>query len=305
MTMKLTALLVPLDGSEASAAALPYAEAIAAGSGAEMRLLAIVEREPRGLTDRSERVAGAIEHEQRQHLEGHLLMVATGLGERGITASESVVTGDPLEEILVAGDDPAVGIIAMTTHGVGGVGRWMIGRVADKVMRLSGKPVLLVRPSYAGGPRRAASVQHMMAPLDGSELAEAALEPAVALAGVLGAALTLIRVEPWRTEGMAPLGSMPEYVAMEDEAAAAARQYLDGVVRRLPEGVTVNSVVLRGRPASTLVDFAHHERMDLIVMTTHGRGGIARLVLGSTADRVVRAGVPTLLIRPAVPRASG
>ena len=113
-----------------------------------------------------------------------------------------------------------------------------------------------------------------------------------------GARLTLVRVEPWITEGSAPYGAVPEFTQLEDEVAATAQAYLTQVAERLGPGPAVDTVVLRGRPAESLVSFSFHERIDLVVMTTNGRGGLRRLVLGSVADRLVRSGLPTLLARP-------
>jgi nucleotide-binding universal stress UspA family protein len=117
------------------------------------------------------------------------------------------------------------------------------------------------------------------------------------LARAAGARLTLLRVEPWLTEGSAPYGAVREFTQLEDEAAGAAEDYLAGVRRQLPEDLDIEPVVLRGRAAESLIEFCLHERIDLVVMTTHGRGGFRRMVIGSTADRLVRSGVPTLLVR--------
>jgi nucleotide-binding universal stress UspA family protein len=146
-------------------------------------------------------------------------------------------------------------------------------------------------------------LKRLVVPLDGSPLAEEALPLAVELGAATRARLTLVRVEPWVTEGSAPYGSVPEFTRREDDAATAAQEYLTRVARRLGPVPANDTVVLRGRPAEELVDFSVHERFDLVIMTTHGRGGLRRLVLGSVADRLVRAGVPALLARPKEPTA--
>jgi nucleotide-binding universal stress UspA family protein/predicted transcriptional regulator len=291
-------LLVPLDGSDVARVAVPYAAAIARLAHAAIHLLAVVEREPRGLTERSERIAAEIEERRRERLESVLDDVAADLRRQGIDVATETAAGDPVDAILAASGRHGAAMIVMATHGRGGVERAAMGSVADKVMRLGDRPTLLVRPPYLPVPLRPVDLRRLMVPLDGSPLAEAALAPAVELAAAAGADLALVRVEPWRTEGVAPLGTVPEFVRLEEEAAAEAQAYLDSVCRRLPGGIEVSPYVLRGRPAETLIDFARHEHIDLIVMTTHGRGGLRRLVLGSTADAVVRAGVPALLVRP-------
>ncbi len=127
----------------------------------------------------------------------------------------------------------------------------------------------------------------------------AALSPAATLAQAAGAALSLIRVEPWRSEGIGNPDHRPDLAAAEAEAEAEAGAYLAGARAKLAEGLAVTAAVLRGRAAEAITGYAQYERVDLTVMTSHGRGGLRRAILGSIADRVIRSGIPTLLIRPA------
>ncbi|MFN8558493.1 MAG: universal stress protein [Dehalococcoidia bacterium] len=290
-------ILVPLDGSPMAEAALPYAETLAEITGAGLRLLSVVAREPRGLTNRSERVAGELEQAGRDAAERYLAEIAAVPRERGLTVATVVEVGDAAAAIMAAAGAGDVALIVMATSGAGGVDRWILGSVADRVMRQASRPTLLVRPPYTALPRRVVQVQRIMVPLDGSPSAEAALRPAVDLATATGAALVLVTVEPWVTLGRAPDAAMPSLKEVEQRAAEAAAAYLDRVRVTLPAGLPCEVVVLRGRPAEALVDFALHERIDLVVMTTHGRGGLRRMALGSVAERVVRSGVPALLVR--------
>lgn len=300
--MEWTRLLVPLDGSAVAEWAVPYAVAIARATGAAVRLLSVVEPRPRGLTSRSERVAASIEQAAGETLASYLAGVASDLRDQGVTADSTVVVGAPVDVILDAAAEDQVTMIVMATQGRGGIDRVAMGSVADKVIRLTTRPILAARPPYLPVPaKREVTLRDLLVPLDGSALAEAALPVAEDLAANTGARLTLLRVEPWHTEGIAPLGTVPEYVQREEDAAAEARAYLDGVRDRVQGGARTEVVVLRaptGKVAETIADFALHERMDLTVMTTRGRGGIRRMVLGSIADRLVRAGIPSLLVPP-------
>jgi nucleotide-binding universal stress UspA family protein len=289
-------ILVPLDGSPLGEWALLYAEALAAARHDPVRLLRVVEAEPRGITARGERAAIARDEQDRAEAAGYLDELAREPRTRGIEVSTEVVIGDPVETILERA--PRAGVVVMATRGAGGVDRWLIGSVADKVMRLAAVPVLLVRPPYTAIPRRTVALRRLMVPLDGSQLAEAALEPAVDLATRAGAALTLIRVEPWRTGRWGPDPSSAAYRAIDEEVTAAGVAYLNTAREKLPASLDVETVLLRGWVAESIVEFAFHEKVDLTVMTAHGRGGFRRFVLGSTADRVIRSGVPTLLLRP-------
>lgn len=294
--MNSSQILVAFDGSPGSAAVLPYTVAVAERLGCSLRLLAVVKPEPRGLTPRSERVADELEARRQAALRRDLANVKANLPMAADRVETAVVLGDPVESLLAEAGRDAVSLVALTTHGRRGADRWLLGSVADKLVRLSPRPVLVVRPPYFPVPQHRVALDRLLVPLDGSPLAETALPLAQRLAGS-DATLLLVWVEPWRTEGVAPLGSVPEFSALEAEAAHEAETYLAGVAGRLTQHAAVQTMVLRGRPAETLVDFAFHERIDLAVMTTHGRGGVRRLVLGSTADHVVRSGVPTLLVR--------
>lgn len=297
-------ILVPLDGSELSEVVVPYAEAVAAVTPMRLRLLAVVKPEPRALTSRSERLAEQLELRQQTKLEEQLHQVAVSLRERGVLVETQVVRGDPVDAILAAAAQPEVAAVALATHGRGGLDRSFMGSVTDKVMRLSPRSTLLVRPPYMPPPHHPVTLERLLVPLDGSDRAEAALPLANRLA-TADTRLFLVRVEPWRTEGAAPYGTVPEFVQLEEDVAEAAEQYLALLTRGLATRGSIACRVLRGRPGPSLVDFALHEHVDLVVMTTHGAGGLRRLVLGSTADFVVRSGVPTLLLPPAAtPHAS-
>jgi nucleotide-binding universal stress UspA family protein len=246
---------------------------------------------------------------ERELLDKALGDAASQLRSQSVAVTTSLFRGEPATAILDAANDGSVAMVVMGTHGRGGVDRWGVGSVADHVMRRNPKPTLLVRLPYtpASGPApvRPVLLQRLLVPLDGSPVAESALPLAVELATATGAQLVLLRVEPWRTVGSAPYGTVAEFTSIEDKAAAEATSYLEGVRARLPAGLAVQTVVLRGRPSTSLVDFALYEHVDLIVMTTHGRGGVRRLVLGSVADHVVRAGVPAVLVRPQTTATAG
>jgi nucleotide-binding universal stress UspA family protein len=299
--MKISTILVPLDGSQTAEAALPYAEAIAEVTGAALRLFAVAETEGSAVADAPavRQYLGSAGHAA---LSAYLDTTAASLRGRGLTITAAVASGDPADEIVAAADEIPDVVIVMATQGRGGLDRLLIGSVADKVMRIATRPALLVRPPRAAPPKRDVALRRIMVPLDGSELAEAALAPATTLAKMTGATLTLVRVQPFLAATVAIYGYVPDLDRMDADAAAAAEDYLTGVKRSLRLGSPVETIVLRGTPAPMLESFALGEEVDLVVMTTHGAGGLRRLVLGSTADRLVRAGAPTLLV-PAVPPA--
>jgi nucleotide-binding universal stress UspA family protein len=145
----------------------------------------------------------------------------------------------------------------------------------------------------------------IVVPLDGSGTAEQALEHAKALAHCLGSQVILMRVMTYPTYDY--LVTDPELSAgLREEMESQACSYLEPLAHLLQdEGLRVGAeaVVATGPVADTIIEFVHEKRGDLVVMSTHGRTGPSRWLLGSVADRVVRgAGVPVLMVRPVAKR---
>ncbi len=142
--------------------------------------------------------------------------------------------------------------------------------------------------------------QHIMAPLDGSELAECVLPHVAAIAGGCNVSnVTLVRaITPFHLYAYAE-DRLPikERKRLEAKHVDNAREYLEQVVARLKEkGITAQSKVLFGSEVNELVEYTINNEVDLIVISTHGRSGISRWVWGSVADRLLRACcVPVLM----------
>jgi nucleotide-binding universal stress UspA family protein len=307
-------ILVPLDESPLGERALPYAAVLARRSGARLVLLEVAIANLVTRTDPQTGEPHTVDLAAR-----YLAGVAARLGD-GVTAETVQLSGEPGPAIVAEGRRRAADLIAMSTHGRSGLGRWLYGSVAEHVIRHAPAPVLLVpataeapadraTPAGAGGER----APRVLVGLDGSEHALAALDPASDLARVLGASLHLLRVVvptvPASVEvaglGVGVWGAWPPAAFDYDPTAelAAARDYLESVatgVRAREHAVQV--AVERGPAAATIVDYAREQAMDAIVLATHGRGGLARLVLGSVAYETARtASVPLLLVRPTSP----
>ena len=191
--MQVKDILVPLDESAVTEAALPYAEQLARAMHVPVRLLTAVRTVFQGLVIRLDEFE-ELNRQRREQAEAYIAKVAADLQGRGVEASSSVVGGEPVEQILSAAGDGTM--IVMATHGRGGVERFLVGSVADKVMRMGRQPTLLVRPSAETAAAKPLELRRLMLPLDGSELSDAALIPAGELAEALGATITLVRVDP-------------------------------------------------------------------------------------------------------------
>ncbi len=146
---------------------------------------------------------------------------------------------------------------------------------------------------------------HIMVPLDGSALAERALPAAEHVASALHATLVLVRiVAPAHISAVPPDGSAVAHAQQKTtgEELHAARAYLDSLAAPLRErGLRVQVITQQGVAGPALVDLLSALQIGLVVMTTHGRSGMARFALGSVADHLVHSShVPVLLLRPLI-----
>jgi len=298
-------MLVPLDGSELAEVVFVYAKELAGRLGIDIILFHVcAPEEDKLLPMRRAYIERSVETIRRQSEE---LQKKTGTqpGSKAIEVRGEVATGYPAEEIIRYAEANDVDLILMATHGRSGIKRWTMGSVADKVLRASKVPVWLVRAElpkeivYDQLPTR-----KILVLLDGSELAETVLPHVEAVAKQRGAELVdviLLSVcEPALLPSYYP-AAMP--LNWDDHVAKCKRsngEYLAKIEKRLKEaGLKVRSEVLVGKPAEAIVDYVSKNPVNLIVMSTHGRSGPGRWVLGSVAEKVL-LGVssPILLVRP-------
>ena len=225
--------------------------------------------------------------------------MAAGLEDEDITAEVRATVGRPAEEILRVADEEGCGMIAMSTHGRNAITRGILGSVTDKVLHASDAPILTIAPERARKYQEdKASLETLVVPLVGSELAERALPYAEKLAGLLSLKILLARVvrfeRPHYTVSGVELPDLTEQLVHE------ASEYLEGISKEVgSRGLKVETKVLRRAPAPVLLDLAHQTPQSCIAMTTHARSGLSRWMMGSVAEALVRgSGEPVLLIRP-------
>lgn len=292
-------ILVPLDGSALSERALPVAAALAQSLSAQAVLVRAAKASVFPGVDPTEAQYQAVEEART-----YLSTLAAGLREQGVSVETAVPYGDTADAILLESDLRGADLVVMSTHGRSGLGRWIYGSVAEGVLSRSPVPVLLVRPTgeavtLAAEPDRTS----ILVPLDGSIFAEAALPHAAALARATSREIVLLQAVEL------PMASYSSYTGvyltpktLEDERQRAA-SYLEEVAQRLrSDGLSVQTVVRQGWPADVIAYQGASQGPRLIVMATHGRTGIRRLLLGSVALEVVRRSpLPVLLVRPSTP----
>ncbi len=284
-------IMVPLDGSHLAEQALPLAQSLASSFNSEL-LLAMAVPSGHYVNEVHE---GILVEAGRLASEQYLDSTKMRLAGEGLRVSTAVRTARPHMAISSLCDQERVDMIVMTTHGRSGVTRWTMGSVADRVLRTTNTPVIMIHPKAHGAPP--SEIGRVVVPLDGSELAEAALPVARQMAKTLKLSLHLVRV-------VVPPAAMfgGEYVpgapAVLEELEVEAGQYLEKTTEVLKSaGFTVTAVVRTGTPAEVVLAEAC-EPGDLVVMSTHGRSGVDRWFLGSVADAIVRHGdIPVLVVR--------
>ena len=280
-------VLVPLDGSELAEAILPLLGTSEHPWGSEVLLV-------RSLTTESPPGPGEKEAGDYLAAQAHMLERA------GLRVRCEVWHGDPGHMILNAADRGRVGLIAMTTHGWRGLDRLRFGSVAESVVRKARVPVLLVRGRLRWPADRPPRI---LVPLDGSAQSAAILTPVARLRQRLHAAVELLHV----LEALPPAAypDLPLSVPDPGPGRAAATGYLERVAARLVGEIPeVQCVVLDGPAATMIARRTADSGVDLVAMTTHGRSGVARLLVGSVAEQVLRtADVPVLLWKAAIPPA--
>ncbi len=294
----LKTILVPLDGSALSERAVHYAEVLGRSVGTQLVFMRGVPME-RDLSPNALDHNRVLTHRAQDYLAGFVEQArATGL------TAESVVWGEEAAGAIgKAAETKDADLIVMSTHGRGGMARMVWGSVADRVLHRTAVPILLV-PRDTSTRWITDSGFKVLLPLDGSALAEQAIGPARDLAQALGAGIVLVQAldsAAWITSEE----TWGAYSAEIDKAVKRhARAYLAGVAQPLAAaGFEVLLHLAEGSAPSVIRAAAREHQAAAIIMATHGRGGVSRLVMGSVADAVLRtARLPLLIARPAAVR---
>lgn len=298
-TVMLERPLVPLDGSRVAEGVIALVAFLGRRLGEPVSLVTVVpELDADGrvlnpILSADDAAAASLRAGREQYAREYLESVRARLERDGVAASGTVVTGMAAAEIIDAAARHSAGMIAMATHGRVGPERWFLGSVADRVVRTATVPVLLVRPREAGAQE---AVAHIIVPLDGSAAAEAALPVAQYLAASLQVPITLVRTIDLMAVSAFGHGMPPNLLAI---AQQDAEDYLARSAEQLrTAGVAVQTQFSLLAPSTEIEMLATGLTDPLVVMTPHGRSGIARTLLGSVADRVVRTSQAPVLLVP-------
>lgn len=288
-------IMVPVDFSEHSKLAFGHARMLASAFTSELELVHVVEQvvyshpsfwsaEP-GLADelhqQSIRSAEAVVEELARAHEGEL---GPGVKSRVVSGSLPGALADHAAE---AGVD----LIVLSTHGRTGFARWLMGSVSERLLRVAPCSVLVVR-----GAPPSASLRRVLVALDLSEHSRRALEVAARIAERLGASLEALHVWAvpfYADEGTGRAGLLDR---MRETARAELDAFIDGAA--LPAGLSIERSVVSGSPSAAISEHVASRQPELLVLGTHGHGGVKRMVLGSVAEASARyASCATLIVR--------
>jgi len=289
-------MLIPLDGSQTAEKVLPYARSLARSLNLPVNLMAVTEI----LTltaGKAHHLATLVDAAILRNQEYLQKMARTFTG---VPIDYTVEAGMPEEAIIMKAALDQGTLVAMATHGRSGVKRWLLGSIAEKVLRGSSNPLLLVRADEKARTYGEVTLDQIIVALDGSELAEAVLPTVVELAKAINLKVILLR-----SYTLPPIiGGYEGYIPDLDELKAEPNQdavgYLDGKVQQLKnQGLRdVTPLASEGEAAETIIETAQRSPHSLIAMCTHGRSGVKRWILGSVTEKVVRHSVnPVLVIR--------
>jgi nucleotide-binding universal stress UspA family protein len=308
-------ILVPLDGSPFGEHALPLAVTLARKHGAALHLahvlppLAALYSEAPLFVD--EPLEERLREHQRARHQAYLDAVVARVRAAGVAqVSTALREGEVAETLRSRAVALNADVVVMTTHARGALGRFWLGSVADDLVRSLPMPLLLTRPGE-GPPdlNKDVPLARVLLPLDGTELAEQMIEPALSLAEPFKSAVTLLRVVrpvlpltyPVEVGALARAAQslIDQTIKVQEQLRKEAASYLEQVAQKVRGRGLEARVVVDAEDQPALTVLARQGEADLIALETHGRRGLKRLFLGSVADKVIRgAHVPVLVHKP-------
>ncbi len=275
-------VLVPLDGSELSEVALSAASTISHIDGTQLVLMSVRQGQDGHHLLSSVQSDQRFDGESAVYYERYLGQLSSELRQSGITTESSVTVGEAADEITTRIEVGDIDLLVLSTHGRTGVGRALMGSVADELIQRVNIPMLVIRP-FGKRSDEKLSFQKVLVALDGSTEAELSLPYAGTFGHLFGSELLLLSV-PDDLESSSQLRSL--------------RRYLDRVSKPFEKlNLQTETVVVGSDPGYTIIEVAESEDIDLIMLATHGRGDRERFMVGSVADIVIsHAPCPVFLV---------
>lgn len=290
-------VLFPTDFSEGSKRAFPQAAYLADWHDAELHILNVTGRHEHSYTDDKENFPLEIET-LNDWLRRPSKSVSGSnwpdLDPLPIVQTQ-IESAAPAEEIVGYAEEKEIDLIVMGTHGRRGIDRMIFGSVTEEVVRTAPCPAFTVRADADVAPGQA--VRRILAPIDFSDASDAAIHHAREIALTYGAEIHLLHVveQPLypSTYGMDTVSFPTQEVVerVETQLANTARDEIGY------EHIRVEATV--GHPATSIVDYVEENDVDLVVIATHGRTGLDRMLIGSVAEHVLRRSPsPVFVVKP-------
>jgi nucleotide-binding universal stress UspA family protein len=294
-------VMVPLDFSEHATLALGHAGLFARVLGSEVELVHVVEQVVHSHPSFWSAEPALADELHRQSLgsaQGLLAAFAQAhAAELGARVQQRVVSGSLPGALADHAADAHVDLMLISTHGRTGFARWLMGSVSERLLRVAPCSVLVVRGGVPSHENTAApQISSILVALDLSEHSLRALVGAAQLARAFGASLEALHVWAAPFHGNAGAGQAGLLDRMRDKARAELDAFIEGAAPT--RGMTVERTIVSGSATAAISEHAAERRPDLLVLGTHGHGGVKRMVLGSVAESVARyASCATLVVR--------
>lgn len=300
----LSKIILPLDGSPVAEAALPYARGLAAGLHLPVTLLSVIDIEEiaRHIATEHGLFLDTLDDFETCRRNEYLTSVAKSFTDGAVKCE--VARGAAANIIVARAAADRDAVICMASHGRSGLQRWLLGSVAEKVLRATANPLLLVRAVEGVAAGAVHKLDAIIVPLDGSPVAEQVLPLVSAMAEPLDLEVILFRAYSVPSasyyEGAGSYAmDLPKLGAtIETEVQNYLEEKRDGLAKTGLGKIACASQ--EGLAADAIIRYARAKPDRLIALCSHGRTGVGRWVLGSVAETVVRHGInPVLLLRAA------
>jgi nucleotide-binding universal stress UspA family protein len=290
-------IMVPVDFSEHSTLAFGHARLVATAFDAELQLVHVVEQVVHShpsFWSAEPALAGELHQQSIRSAEQLVAELARAhADELGQSVQARVVSGSLPGALADDAAASGIDLIILSTHGRTGFARWLMGSVSERLLRVAPCSVLVVR----GANRVAApTLRRMLVAVDLSEHSRRALQVAARVAERFEASLEVLHV--WTVPFYADEGT--GRAGLLDRMRDTARAELDAFIDQsaLPAAVTIERSIVSGAPTAAISEHVVSREPDLLVLGTHGYGGVKRMVLGSVAEALARyAGCATLVVR--------
>ena len=279
-------ILVAIDFSEYSKVALDICLGVSRCMKTKFYVLHTIEKFPH---DYLHLLSSTAHTDMKQKLEEDAIAKIQAMIPEEIRGKGDIIPmvrfGKPFLEIIQVAKEENIDLLVIGTHGRTGVDRFILGSVAERLVRKAGCPVMVIKGrEYAGFKR-------IIVPIDFSDCSRKALEYAVATAGGHNSRLTILHVyeESFIEPYVNAANSEEEADKIIKEIEWANETKYDEFLKTVDlRGVEYEKLLIKGVPEAEIVETAMKQQADLVVMGTHGRAGIKHILIGSNAEEVVR-----------------